>query len=109
MAIRDAIKAEKGARLFSESLLALLYGKGSAKVIFVKWCEAVSQLPRRQTRVLTWPILTVFGFLAQPKKFIYFKPTVTRVAAEKYGFELFYKAPISLNAYDSLYRYLSVY
>ena len=49
-------------------------------------------LPRRQTRVLTWPVLTVFGFIADPKAHIFLKPMVTRLGAKKYGFELDYRS-----------------
>ena len=37
--------------------------------------------PRAQTRVLTWPVLTTFGFLARPRVHIILKPLVTRRAA----------------------------
>jgi hypothetical protein len=33
-------------------------------------------LPRRQSRVLTWPLITVFGFIAEPGTHIFLKPTV---------------------------------
>jgi hypothetical protein len=35
--------------------------------------------------VLTWPIATVFGFIAQPKTHLFIKPNVTKRAAEAYG------------------------
>lgn len=49
-----------------------------------KW-EADEPLPRKQTRVLTWPLATVFGFLAQPDRHFFLKPNVTRQAARAYG------------------------
>ena len=52
----------------------------------------MSSLPRQQTRVLTWPIVTVFGFIARPDQHIFVKPNVTRVAATQYGFALHYRA-----------------
>jgi len=45
----------------------------------------VAGLPRRQTRVLTWPIVTVFGFIAEPTAHIFLKPNVTKRAAEALG------------------------
>ena len=54
---------------------------------FARWCEVIAALPRRQTRVLTWPLVTVFGFIAQPDMHIFLKPIVTRVTARKYGFD----------------------
>jgi hypothetical protein len=51
---------------------------------------AVESLPRRQTRVLTWPLVTVFGFIAQPDQHLFVKPLVTRAAARAYGYPLQY-------------------
>ena len=92
MALRDAVKPAEGARAFATGLYELLYGEGTLERRFERWCEVVGELPRRQTRVLTWPVVTVFGFIAEPKTHIYLKPTVTRVAARKYGFEFHYKS-----------------
>ncbi len=92
MALRDAVKPAEGARAFATGLYELLYGEGTLERKFERWCEVVGELPRRQTRVLTWPVVTVFGFIAEPKTHMYLKPTVTRVAARKYGFELHYKS-----------------
>jgi len=34
---------------------------------------------------LTWPVVTVFGFIAQPDKHIFLKPNTTKEAARKIG------------------------
>jgi hypothetical protein len=86
MAIRDALKSERGARDFAEGLYALLYGSGSLQNKFTRWCQVVAALPRKQSRVLTWPVASVFEFIAQPETHIFLKPTVTRRAADEYGF-----------------------
>jgi hypothetical protein len=85
MALRDAVKPRIGARLFAQGLYDFLHGAGDMEERFSGWCEVVGGLPRRQTRVLTWPIVTVFGFIAQPAAHIFLKPTVTRKAAEALG------------------------
>ena len=87
MALRDAVKSAAGARLFAAGLHGLLFGRGSDEHRFNDWCEVVGQLPRRQTRVLTWPVVTIFPFLAHPERHIFLKPNVTRVAARAYGFD----------------------
>jgi len=74
MALRDAVKSVAGARLFAEGLYDFLYGAGDVEKRFTRWLEVVAALPRKQTRVLTWPIVTVFGFIAQPDKHIFLKP-----------------------------------
>ncbi|MBA3273171.1 MAG: hypothetical protein H0T11_04770 [Chthoniobacterales bacterium] len=78
MALRDAVKSAKGARNFAVGLYDFLYGAGGPQQKFEQWCEAVAALPRKQTRVLTWPVITVFGFIAQPGQHIFLKPNVTR-------------------------------
>ncbi len=67
MALRDAVRSTEGAQLFAEALYEFLYGRGSAYRKFERWCNAVEALPRKQTRVLTWPLVTIFGFIAQPE------------------------------------------
>ncbi len=102
MAIRDALKSKRGARAFAEGLYALLYGSGNLQAKFSRWCEVVAGLPRKQSRVLTWPVATVFGFIAQPDAHIFLKPTVTRLAAREYGFDFRYRSGPSWETYSSL-------
>src|SRR5207253_691223 len=73
MALRDAVKTSEGARLFATGLYDFLHGRGNAGRKFEKWCGVVARLPRKQTRVLTWPVVTIFGFLAQPERHIFLK------------------------------------
>ncbi len=80
MAIRDAVRTARGARLFAEGLHGWLYEPGKEAEKFTRWCEVVASLPRRQTRVLTWPVVSVFGFIARPRVHLYLKPLVTRAA-----------------------------
>lgn len=82
MGLRDAVKPLEGARTFAQGLYDFLHGTGDMGQRFTRWCEVVAELPRRQTRVLTWPVVTVFGFIAAPASHIFLKPTVTRRAAE---------------------------
>jgi hypothetical protein len=102
MALRDAVKSEHGAQLFAEGLHAFLHGRASDRARFEAWCEAVAALPRRQTRVLTWPLVTVFGFIAQPDRHMFLKPNVTRRAATEYGFDFAYQSRPDWNSYASL-------
>lgn len=102
MALRDAIKSDAGARAFAEGLYDFLYGRGSMQTKFERWVEVVGALPRRQTRVLTWPLVTVFGFLALPEEHFFLKPMVTRRAAEEYGFDFQYKSRPNWDTYSNL-------
>lgn len=64
----------------------------------VRFCFACA----RQTRVLTWPLLTVFGFIAQPDRHMFLKPNVTRAAAKEYGFDFNYISRPDWETYQSL-------
>jgi hypothetical protein len=102
MALRDAVKPPAGARAFAEGLFDLLYGSDSLARRFPRWIDVVANLPRRQTRVLTWPVLTVFGMIARPDEQMFLKPNVTREAARQYAFEFQYTSRPSWDTYASL-------
>ncbi|HEX6068203.1 MAG TPA: hypothetical protein VFZ18_00220 [Longimicrobiaceae bacterium] len=108
MALRDAVRDPDGARAFAEGLFDLLHGRGALEHRFRRWIEVVAGLPRKQTRVLTWPVVTVFGFIAQPDRHVFLKPTVTRAAAEAYGFPLPYRSRPSWETYARLLEFAEV-
>jgi hypothetical protein len=99
MALRDAVRSPAGARAFGAGLYDFLHGVGSDQERFERWLSAVASLPRRQTRVVTWPLVTVFGFIAQPDQHFFFKPMVTRTAAREYGHPLPYASRPSWDVY----------
>lgn len=106
MALRDAVRTPAGARRFAEELYVLLYGRArDLEARFSRWCDAVASLPRRQTRVLTWPVTTVFPFLALPDEHFFLKPNVTRLAARRYGGEFEYRSRPNWETYQSLLRF----
>lgn len=102
MALRDAVKTAAGAARFASGLFELLHGAGRAPDRWAAWIEAVDALPRKQTRVLTWPMVTVFGAIAKPRVHIFLKPTTTRAAAQAYGFDLSYTSRPNWPTYRSL-------
>ncbi len=105
MALRDAVKTRAGARTLARGLFDFLYSRATPQVRFEQWCDTIAALPRRQTRVLTWPLVTVFGFIAQPDEHMFLKPNVTRIAAERYGFDFHYQSRPSWETYRSLYDF----
>jgi hypothetical protein len=106
MALRDAVRSADGAQAFAQGLYAFLHGaEVSDAVRFERWCETVAALPRRQTRVLTWPLVTVFGFIAQPDRHMFLKPLVTRAAAQAYGFDFDYRSRPNWDTYRSLLEF----
>jgi hypothetical protein len=108
MALRDAVRSRGGAKAFALGLFDLLHGPEAMEVRFANWIERVARLPRRQTRVLTWPLVTVFGFIAQPSRHFFLKPMVTREAARRYGIELGYASRPSWPLYKDLLDFVAL-
>ena len=101
MALRDAVRDRKPARTFAEALYERLHGRGSPQQRFDAFTEALDALPRRQSRVLTWPVHTVWGFLALPTEHLYVKPRVLQKAAEVYGYDFRYESRPNWETYAS--------
>jgi hypothetical protein len=103
MALRDAVvRSEEGAHAFAEGLFDWLHGPGGEQARFERWVEVVQSLPRRQTRVATWPVITVFGSIARPRVHLFVKPMTMRRAAEAYAFDLTYRSTPGWDTYGSV-------
>lgn len=100
MALRDGVRGN-GAKSFAQSLYALLHGQAPLRRRFESWIETLGALPRKQTRVLTWPVATVFGFLAQPRQHLFIKPMVTKRAAAAIGLKFDYAPRPNWDSYAS--------
>ena len=108
MALRDAIRSPEGARDFAQGLYDYLHGRGGPEHRFERWVAAIEGLPRRQTRVLTWPLVTVFGFIAQPDRHMFMKPNTIRAAAKAYGYDLPYQSRPTWETYSRLLDFSAV-
>jgi hypothetical protein len=102
MALRDAVKSPNGAKSFATGLYDYVYGNESLQQRFEQFTEVLDSLPRIQTRVLTWPLQTVFGFIGNPREHIFLKPKVTRLAAEKYHYDFVYRSRPNWETYNNL-------
>jgi hypothetical protein len=102
MALRDAVKQAWGSKAFALGLFDYIYGKEELKLRFKKISDVLISLPRRQTRVSTWPLQTVFGFIANPNEHIFLKPRVTQIAASKYNYNFNYLSRPNWETYQSL-------
>jgi hypothetical protein len=58
--------------------------------------------------VLTWPVVTVFGFIAQPRAHFFLKPKVSRLAAEECGYEFDYQSQPNWKTYAGLLDFAEV-
>ena len=105
MALRDAVKSPDGAKAFATGLFDYIYGEKTLKDRFETFVTVVEKLPRKQTRVLTWPSVTVFGFIANPKEHIFLKPMVTKIAARKYDYPFNYRSKPNWETYQSLLQF----
>jgi hypothetical protein len=105
MALRDAVRSPRGAKAFATGLFDFLYGPAAVPERFERWRSTVGSLPRRQTRVLTWPVLTVFPFIAEPRHHIFLKPKATKTAATAYGFDFQYESRPVWDTYASLLEF----
>jgi hypothetical protein len=108
MALRDAVRTEEGAEFFTRDLYNYVYGKGDLKKRFEEHVLITSALPRKQTRVLTWPLVTVFGFIAAPDEHIFLKPRVTQEAARVYGFDFKYSSKPNWETYKSMLDFAAI-
>lgn len=105
MALRDGLRSSDGAASFAEGLYELLFESAPLKERFIQWIVSISQLPRTKSRVLSWPVVTFFPFIAQPQKFIILKPTAMRVAADELGFQFDYSSKPNYATYASLLEF----
>jgi hypothetical protein len=80
---------------------------GRWRTSFENCCTSVASLPRTQTRVLTWPLVTVFGFIAQPRAHIFLTPVAMKKAARMLGHDLPYSARPNWTTYSSFLEFAS--
>ncbi|MEO8587905.1 MAG: hypothetical protein ABI432_00910 [Flavobacteriales bacterium] len=108
MALRDAVRTADGARIFAMALYQWLHGTRQLEDRFEEFVAAVEALPRRQTRVLTWPLVSVFGFIAQPDQHLFLKPLITKRAAQAYHFPFEYTSRPSWSTYANLLEFAAL-
>jgi hypothetical protein len=103
MALRDAVvRSPQGGRAFAEGLYQWLHGPGGERARFEAWVDVVRSLPRRQSRVASWPAITVFGAIARPRVHVFVKPMTMRRAAEAYAYPLRYRSTPGWDTYESV-------
>lgn len=105
MALRDAVRSPPAAERFARGLFDFLHGHEAPEPAFHRWVGVLAGLPRRGTRVVTWPVATVLGFIAQPDRHVFLKPIVTRIAAREYGFDFKYSSRVVWPTYASLLNF----
>ncbi len=100
MAVNDGLKDKAAAGGFLRGVLDFVDAPGPGT--FGALVERVASLPAKagKARVLTWPIVTLLPFFADPDRFILLKPTMTKKAAERLFFDLSYDSSPNWTTYD---------
>jgi hypothetical protein len=105
IALRDALKTPIGAKLIGTAVFESVYGSLSPEAGFVQLSNAFARAPLKRGRVTTWPVQTLFPFLARPEEHLFLKPNATRTAAERFGFELQYNSQPNWLTYSRLVQF----
>jgi hypothetical protein len=108
-AFHDALQNDDAVSAFFTSLLNVLDANPLSPRIFDEYVEAVTSLPADRGRVATWPVATVFPYLAAPDRCMFLKPEVTKEAANSMTFDLQYNAIPNWITYQALLRMGTVY
>ncbi len=109
-AFRDALTDLEAAERFFDALVRLLAAPASSATEFEVYLDAVLSLPQMGNKTVpTWPVATILPFLAQPDRFLFVKPTITKEAAERLGFEIHYDATPNLRTFEALLRMANTY
>jgi hypothetical protein len=102
IALRDGLKIRAVAELFARKLYSFIFASVIDEHSFENWLQSFASIPVKQSRVFTWPVTTVFGFIADPVSHMFLKPNVTRVAASIYGYDFQYTQKPVWNTYKDL-------
>jgi hypothetical protein len=102
IALREALRTPGAAKIFASGLYENTYGRGTMRENFESFREALSKLPAQKKRVHTWPVQTLYGFIAHPTRHILLKPMATKSAAKKYEYDLIYKPIPNWETYESM-------
>jgi hypothetical protein len=102
MALNHALTTKEGSEIIARALHHLLYRSRSKKEKFERFSSSLLILPRKHVRAVTWPLQTLFMFLANPEQELFIQPRLIQNAAEHYGFPLQYKPNPNWQGYQSM-------
>ncbi len=108
-AFRDAMRDKAAARVFYEALFNLLREREPGGKEFDAYVDAPEQLPAKRARVATWPNATVPLYIAQPERFLFLKPEVSKAAAESLAFDMHYQPRVNWATYSAFLEMGSIY
>jgi hypothetical protein len=102
-AIHKALKhnPEAGSKVLQT---ALAFSSNPVSSTFGAMVEAFTALSADGSKVVTWPIVTLLPFIAQPSRFIALKPTNSELMAARLEFDLRYETSPNWNTFDAMTR-----
>jgi hypothetical protein len=104
LAFKKALKESSGVKAYFEALFGQL-DQAPGPEPFEKLAQATSDLALSgQPTVAKWPVVTLPLFLARGDTFMFLKPTATKQAAGRLGFNLNYDARVNWKTYESLLK-----
>lgn len=89
-ALRQGLSDAEAARGFHAALLGVVEEPVPTPEAFAALVAATERLPQPGSKVVTWPVVTLFPFVARPERHMFLKPEVTKEAGRRHGFELNY-------------------
>ena len=108
-AFKEGLEDLDAARRFFQALFPAIIGGPNAET-FNRLVDAVAALPARgATSTDKWTIATLLPFLARPDTFIFVKPSITKNAAERLGFDIRYDAHPNWQTYAAVLRMSDIY
>jgi hypothetical protein len=103
-AFRGGLRNDVTTEAYFTALLKVLDEKVVTESAFTDYLGKLSELPVEGHKVASWPVATLFLYLADPFKHMFLKPEVTKSAAASLGFDLKYDASPNWRTYDALLR-----
>ena len=104
MALKESLlQADAQAHRYLEALFQFI-DEGPNGNLFEQLASALYELPVKEgrARVATWPVLTVFPFMADPTSFMFLKPEPTKECAARLRFDLQYSSELRWLTYKNL-------
>jgi hypothetical protein len=103
-AFRDGLEEAGPAEAFLRALNEILTAEGVSRPAFEQLCAALEGLPSKEGKSdpAKWPVATLLQYLADPKRFMFLKPNVTKDCAARLTFDLKYSPQLNWTTYSKL-------
>lgn len=100
-ALGDGLKDKGAATPFFGRLFDFIEAESPEESRFERYVSALADLPEPGSRITSWPIATVLPALANPTRFFFLKPEITKEAAKRLRFDLKYSPDPNWKTYSA--------